>query len=398
MDAETLDAFQQKWEAVADTESAASAGLSEKAQRQQRLSLACTLAKEYLALGLPPPPSTAALTGHALEHYRKHKLQRKPRATAEVLEKLREALTAQESLLRTQRTVTGLQLQEQGSTIPEEEPPPPPETELRRSRSRKSGSKAARRQELQAAVQKLRDALLTADAEAGQEAADQVAMLLRASAPSAHKKRSPSPRTPRKGHGHNAPASARGQLYSEIVQKRDAANSPPPRGLDTSADPEPSLRFRTRPEWDDTFHLLNKPTTPRPANKNVAYTVDPASVGSNHSSAAHKLSMWRNAKRIEMARSLSPRREVPVSLSLMNSALRGQSNLRPSTLNMRTPRLPGSKSQRSTSRLPTSSPRKDGIPAQVSGFQAEQLRRVGELEHRMSRLIAAVEQRLATAA
>ena len=62
MDSQTLDAFQQKWEAVAGSEPAAT-GVSEKVQRQQRLSLACTLAKEYLALGLPPPPSTAALTG-----------------------------------------------------------------------------------------------------------------------------------------------------------------------------------------------------------------------------------------------------------------------------------------------------------------------------------------------
>lgn len=84
-------------------------------------------------------------------------------------------------------------------------------------------------------------------------------------------------------------------------------------------------------------------------------------------------------------------------LTFQNGVLRGQSNLRPSTTQVRTPRLPGSKSQRSTgvSRQQTSSPRK--IEA-VSGFQAEQLKRVGELESRMSRLIAAVEQRLATAA
>lgn len=67
MDSQTLEDFQQKWEAVAAAEpSQTSGGRSEKAQRQQRLSLACTLAREYLALGLPPPPSTAALTGKDL--------------------------------------------------------------------------------------------------------------------------------------------------------------------------------------------------------------------------------------------------------------------------------------------------------------------------------------------
>ena len=347
----------------------------------------------------------------------------------------------------------GLRAQEQAALQTQEIPAAYPEEPTQQRRKSKSGGKAARREELQAAVQKLRDALLSADAEAGQEAADQVATLLRAStgAPS-HNTRSSPPRSSREGPGHNARSSpprasreARPREHHPAQQSqlpllplpdrftsppetgrvvmtqaapskpaqsasvqpsarstRDVGSSPPPQQqLQAQHTPrdEPSLRFKVRPEWDDSFHLANRPTTPRPVNRNmVQYTVDAASSPTSVSSRARKLSVWRNAKRIELARSLSPRREVPVSLSLMNSALRSQSNLgRPNS--NRTPRLRSGPSQQRGSGRPStaqtsSSPRRES--AGGNGFQVEQLRRVEELEARMSRLISAVEQRLAS--
>ena len=242
--------------------------------------------------------------------------------------------------------------------------------------SRRQG-KATRRAELEDAVYRLRDALQAEDPDAGQQAATHVAMLLRSQTQSSsrsamhasnnmrsggdmhgtqtdthmhqrsHEPRhmaSPSPpRSPPPRRSSRNSNSARNAMTQTNTRKpqantsgsgwgtqrgtqqdpirghqlsRDAACSPPPRH-------ESSIRFHTRPEWDDSFHLT-RPTTPRPPRRNVVYPIDDAFTPRNATSAAQMISSWRIAKRIEQARSLSPKREVPQGLSMMGTRLRAQ--------------------------------------------------------------------------
>lgn len=175
--------------------------------------------------------------------------------------------------------------------------------ELSQSRSMKQ-AKSGRRAELEAAVARLRDALQASDPAAGQQAASEVATLLRATtmgstssmhaAQAAHpaqqqteqpsRGRAPvrasprnSPSPPRRSRSRNAmtqtntrkphvgSAQNTGRSHGG-VSSRDAACSPPPH----SRMGEPSTRFQTRPEWDDSFHLT-KPVTPRPPLHQASY-------------------------------------------------------------------------------------------------------------------------------